>query len=851
MKLLILDGNSIMNRAFFGVRLLSTRGGEYTNALFGFLNILQRLTEDEKPDALCVAFDRKAPTFRHLRYEGYKATRHPMPAELVPQMVTIKEILSAMRVPVYELDGWEADDILGTAARLCTEKDWQCVIATGDRDSLQLVSDRVTVRLAVSRSGQTVYAPYTPEVFREEYGFEPPIMVDLKALMGDSSDNIPGVAGVGPKTAKELLWKYASLDGVYAALDAGDEAIRGSVRTKLTQSRDMAYLSYELATIRTDAPVELSPEAAMCQPPDEAALYALFLRLEFTKMIERYRLHPQAAEKKPETQAAAVRELTQADAALRVPDGLKKAAVCFDPAMTELAVSDGETVYRLTGDALCGETLGRLFSGKTELVTAQSKELRRALWPWRIQPQGIVFDASAAAYVLDATQSDYGAARLALRYLNCEADTVAAQAAALFRMEPILTKQLEEAGLSRYYFETELPLCAVLADMEREGITVDRAELARFGELLAEKMARAESEIYRYAGGEFNIQSTKQLGEVLFERLGLPARKKTKTGYSTDAESLAKLEKQHPIVAEISEYRALAKLRSTYAEGLLKQVGDDGRIHTTFQNTVTATGRLSSTEPNLQNIPVRTEMGGEIRKMFLPRQGWRLVDADYSQIELRVLAHIAEDTAMQQAFLSGADFHTATAAQIFGVPTDAVTPEMRRNAKAVNFGVVYGISGFSLAEDLGVSRAEAQAFIQAYFARFSGVARYRERVIADAHRDGCVTTLLGRRREIPELKNSNHMIRAAGERIALNSPIQGTAAEIMKIAMVRTAAALKREGLQARLLLQVHDELIAECPPEEVAQVKAILQREMQGAAALAVPLLTEAHDGANWLEAK
>ncbi|MBQ7523478.1 MAG: DNA polymerase I [Oscillospiraceae bacterium] len=852
MKLLILDGNSILNRAFYGVRLLSTRAGEYTNAIFGFLNILQKLLDDEKPDALCVAFDRKAPTFRHLQYEGYKATRHPMPEELAQQLPVMKDVLTAMRVPIFELDGWEADDVIGTVGRICCEKNWSCVIATGDRDSLQLVNDCVTVRLAVSQQGQTLYTAYTPEVFTEEYGFAPRIMIDLKALMGDSSDNIPGVAGIGPKTAKELLWKFGSLDGVYAALESGNEAIRGAVKTKLENGKDSAYLSYDLATIRLNAPIDFAPENCLRVPPDEAALYALFLRLEFTKMIERYQLHPQAAPAAPQ-QTVAAQEVTDEQTALSVARSCKTVAAANNADLSELALFDGKTAYHLSGGAVSDAVLRALYAGGAEKIVAQSKELRRALLARGIEAESITFDAAVAAYLLDPTQSEYDTARLTMRYLGVQLaeNDLAAEAEAVFELQKTLSAQLQKENLTGFYTDVELPLCKILAEMEHVGIRVDRAALEAFGKMLTERIEADERLIFGYAEGEFNIQSTKQLGEVLFEKLCLPPVKKTKTGYATGAEILEKLKNVHPIIPAILDYRMLTKLRSTYADGLLKVIAADGRVHTTFQNTVTATGRLSSTDPNLQNIPVRTEMGSEIRKMFLPREGWLLVDADYSQIELRVLAHVADDRAMQEAFLSGEDFHAATAAQIYDVPISAVTHEMRRSAKAVNFGVVYGISGFSLAEDIGVSRAEATAFIDAYLRRFSGVANYRKQIVADAYRDGYVSTLFGRKRVIPELKNSNHMIKAAGERIALNTPIQGTAADIMKIAMVRTAEALKRENLQARLLLQVHDELIVECPPEEKDRVIALLQDAMQGAAELRVPLLTEAHAGESWLAAK
>ena len=837
MKLLILDGNSIINRAFYGVRPLTTRDGLYTNAIFGFLNILEKLREEEKPDALCVAFDLKGPTFRHEKYELYKANRHGMPEELAQQLPLTKDVLRAMNIPIFAVQGWEADDVIGTISKICCSKGWQCVVATGDRDSLQLVNDCVSVRLAVSKAGQTLYTNYTPATFREEYGFEPQTLIDLKALMGDSSDNIPGVAGVGPKTAKDLLWKYGSLDEVYSHLEGGE--IRASLAQKLKDSRDMAYLSYDLATIRCDAPVEFLPEDALLQPVDKEALRALFIRLEFMKLMDRYglSLEEQSTEEVKRTLA----ELPAADT---------PCAVVLDGDMLGIATEQGSIAVSVLEQR---EYIQQLLSSSAPKCCCDLKQMYHGLWELSLPDAAVDFDVAVAAYLLDPTVGDYSIPRLAVSYLSRQIPEhdAAAAAEAVWLLKQELSEKLKQEGLEGHYKSVELPLCRVLGDMERTGILVDRDALLAFGKMLSQRIAACQQVIFDFAGEEFNINSTKKLGEVLFEHLGLPPVKKTKTGYSTNAEVLEKLKNKHPIIPAILDYRMLTKLNSTYAEGLLKVIADDGRIHTTFQNTVTATGRLSSTEPNLQNIPVRTEMGSEIRKMFVTKPGWKLVDADYSQIELRVLAHIADDKAMQDAFCSGEDFHTATAAKVFGVPVGDVTPEMRRNAKAVNFGVVYGISEFSLAEDLGVSRMEAKSFIETYLDRFSGVAAYRTDVVAKAHEDGYVSTLCGRKRQIPELQNKNHMIRMAGERIALNTPIQGTAADIMKIATVRVAHAFVEAGLQARLLLQVHDELIAECPESEVQPVKEILKREMERAAQLAVPLTVEANSGDSWFDAK
>ena len=837
MKLLILDGNSIINRAFYGVHLLTTREGLYTNAIFGFLNILQKLRDEEQPDAVCVAFDLKGPTFRHEKYDAYKANRHGMPDELAAQLPWTKDILNAMNIPIYSVQGWEADDVIGTVTKVCCREGWKCTVATGDRDSLQLVNDCVTVKLAVSKGGQTTYTAYTPAVFREEYGFEPETLIDLKALMGDSSDNIPGVTGIGPKTAKDLLWKYGSLDGVYQQLGTGE--LRASVEKKLVDCRDMAYLSYDLATIRCDAPMEFKPEDALVQPFDKKKLRELFLKLEFLKLIDRYHLTAEEAAEEP--QVSSLKTLPSVD---------EPCAVYLEGDTLGIATAEGSIAVSVLEER---DYVQKLLSSSAPKCCCDLKSMYHALWELSMPDNGIDFDVAVAAYLLNPSEGDYSIPRLAVSYLSRQVpeNDPAAAADAVFRLRKELERRLDEEGLAAHYRQVEFPLCRVLGDMERTGVLVDRQALTDFGKMLTERISECRKVIYEYAGEEFNINSTKKLGEVLFEHLGLPPVKKTKTGYSTNAEILEKLKPMHPVIPAILDYRMLTKLNSTYADGLLKVICEDGRIRTTFQNMVTATGRLSSTDPNLQNIPVRTDMGSEIRKMFVPKEGWKLVDADYSQIELRVLAHIADDKAMQEAFCSGEDFHTATAAQVFGVSITQVTSEMRRNAKAVNFGVVYGISEISLAEDLSVSRMEAKAFIEAYLARFSGVAAYRTNIIEQAHKDGFVTTLCGRKRYIPELANKNHMLRMAGERIALNTPIQGTAADIMKIATVRVAKAFLDAGLQARLLLQVHDELIAECPESEVETVQEILKREMEGAAALSVPLTVEAKSGESWYAAK
>ena len=837
MKLMILDGNSVINRAFYGVRLLSTREGIYTNAIYGFLNILEKLVKEELPEALCVAFDLKGPTFRHLQYEGYKATRHGMPEELAQQMPLMKEVLTAMSIPIYACQGWEADDVIGTVSKICCGAGWDCVVVTGDRDSLQLVNDCVTVKLVATKGGQTTATRYTPEVFRAEYGFEPVRLIDLKSLMGDSSDNIPGVAGVGPKTATDLLLKFGTLDGVYAHLDSGE--IKDSVRKKLQAGAESARLSYDLATIRCEAPIDFKPEDALRREMDKPALLELFTKLEFVRLIDRYGLREAAAPQPAAAPAAVCCALPPAGAAC---------ALAFS--------DDGETVAVAWEQGVCtaeAAAVRAICEGAGEKTCFDYKTLRGRLLDRGWTPSQFTFDVPLAAYLLDPSQSDYALSKLAASYLGqtLPENDLEARAMALWNLRPQLEALLEAQGMEQLYREMELPLCTVLSDMERVGVAVDQKALEDFGAMLSARIEAAQATVYDLAGEAFNILSPKKLGEILFDKLGLPPVKKTKTGYSTNAEVLEKLRPKHPIIDAILEYRMLTKLSSTYAEGLLKVIAADGRIHTTFQNMVTATGRLSSTEPNLQNIPVRRELGSEIRKMFVARPGWVLVDADYSQIELRVLAHIADDAHMQAAFSSGEDIHAVTASQVFRVPLDQVTPEMRRNAKAVNFGIVYGISAWSLSQDIGVSPEEAKAYMDAYLENYSGVRAYMKDIVETAKAQGYVTTLYGRRRYLPELKSSNFNLRAFGERVALNTPIQGTAADIIKLAMIRVDHALAEAGLQAKLILQVHDELIVECPQEEAAQASRILQREMEQVAQLKVPLVVEAKAGGSWYEAK
>ena len=848
-KIMILDGNSVVNRAFYGVRPLNAPDGTPTNAVYGFLAILQKLFEGEAPDSLCVAFDLPAPTFRHEMYEGYKAQRKPMPEELAVQMPLLKETLDAMHIRRLEAAGWEADDVLGAVSAICEKSGWACEIVTGDKDSFQLITETTSVLHVKSRMGQTETILYDRARFEEEYGFAPPLMVDLKALMGDASDNIPGVPGIGEKTALDLVRRYGRVADIYAGLDGLD--IKDSVRKKLAAGRESAEMSYTLATISREAPVELKPEDASWSRDFGPELYAVLDRLGFRRFIEKWGLAP-APEAVQEAESRAMPELSaltaqEAEARIRAAETLGLALPGDD--LDSLSLCDGEAIFTLNWGEL-GEDYNRLlrlvFSPEVKKSAHGVKDLMGLALAEGLGTEGFVFDTELAAYVLDPTESGYDLGKLTKRYLGAELPEARA---ALELMAPMRAK-LAENGAEKLYFDIELPLCQVLAEMERAGFLVDRKALADFGESLTAGIDALQRGIWELAGHEFNINSPKQLGEVLFDELMLPAGKKTKTGWSTNADILEKLIGKHPIIGDILEYRMLTKLKSTYADGLLKVISADGRIHTNFRMTVTATGRLSSTEPNLQNIPVRRELGAQIRRMFVAAPGCVLVDADYSQIELRLLAHISGDETMQNAFKSGEDIHAVTASQVFGLPLAEVTPAQRSSAKAVNFGIVYGISAFSLAQDIKVSPAEARAYIDAYMQKYHGVREYMDRVIAEAKERGYVETLFGRRRPVPELKASNFNTRSFGERVARNMPIQGTAADIIKLAMVNVRRRLRAEGLEARLILQVHDELIAECPEREAERVAALLEEEMERAVTLSVPLTAEAHSGHSWAEA-
>ena len=876
MKLLTIDGNSIVNRAFYGIRPLTAGDGTPTNAIYGFLTIMQKLIADEKPDALCVTFDLPAPTFRHDRYEGYKAQRKGMPDELAVQMPILKEVLDALKIPRYELSGWEADDLLGAIAKKCEEEQCECVIVTGDKDSLQLVSETTRVKHVKSRMGQTETKDYTAAAFIEEYGFEPNKMIDLKALMGDSSDNIPGVAGVGEKTALELVRRFGGISEIYAGLNELD--IKDAVRKKLEAGHESAIMSFDLATIRTDAPIGFIVSDNILRGPDNDSAFEIFKRLGFTRLTEKFSLKPPGGPSASEPSAgkpeiADIATAEERAALLETSKSAECVAIRFDSEFfSSAAVSiPGERktyILRRGVTPDFDETLEELLSDEVRKAGHEVKETLRACMMSGIDTGGWVFDSALAAYLIEPTDSNYSVPRISERYcgftpgasveengqmtmLADDSKSLAEEAYAVGLLIGALGDKMRGMELTKLYEDIELPLCGVLAEMERDGFLVDKDALARFGETLAAGISETEKQVYDLAGETFNINSPKQLGMILFDKLMLPPPKKTKTGYSTNIEVLDHLAGKHPIIGLIKEFRELSKLKSTYADGLIKVIGPDGRIHTHFQMTVTATGRLSSTEPNLQNIPVRKEMGGELRKMFVAGGGNVLVDADYSQIELRLLAHIADDPVMLKAFENGEDIHTVTASQVFGVPAGEVTSVMRGRAKAVNFGIVYGISSFSLANDIGVTPKEAKDYIDSYLGKYSGVRGYMEDIVESAKRLGYVSTLFGRRRYLPELKSPNFNTRSFGERVALNMPIQGTAADIMKIAMINVSRRLRAEGSSAKLILQVHDELIAECPESEAESVGRILREEMENAASLSVPLIAEARAGKSWFDAK
>lgn len=834
MKILVVDGNSIINRAYFGVRPLTNPKGQRTEAIYGMTNIILAQTEKYAFDCVFVAFDLPAPTFRHKMYEGYKGNRKGMEEELFCQMAPAKELLKALGYRILEKEGYEADDLLGTVSRLTEERGGECFILTGDRDSLQLISDKTKVLLVTK--GETVC--YDEEKFKEKYGILPTQFVDAKALMGDSSDCIPGVPGIGEKTALPLIARFGSLEGVYAHLE--DSFIKAGVRTKLSEFRESANLSKTLSEICRQVPI--APDFS--EEKQSGGLYDLLKELGFSSLIAR--LHVQPEELLPKEAPKA--DYTEASLAVLQEERGEVAVVLGEDC---LYISSQKGNFRIP-DPTPAE-LGFFFSPERSAVVQDCKSFYRWLALRGITDFEAKDDPMLMAYVLSSTDNDYRLSALVGKYLEKQLPAGEPGASCLCALRDVLEKRLKEQGSLHLYQDLELPTAGVLARCEEAGFLVDKKGIADFGNTLLLQMQSEEEEIYRLAGKKLNLNSPKQLGTLLFEELKLtaPGIRKTKSGYSTNAETLEKLRGTDPIISLILDYRQLSKLRSTYTEGLLKVADEKGRVHTTFTQTVTATGRLSSVEPNLQNIPVRTELGRELRRFFVAPQGKKLIDADYSQIELRLLACISGDQNMINAFQNGVDIHTVTASQVFGVPPEAVTPEMRKSAKAVNFGIVYGISAFSLSEDLGVTRAEADDYIKSYFRTYPSIERYLSETVERAKREGYVTTLSGRRRSIPELTSGKGMLKKFGERVAMNSPIQGTAADIIKKAMIRVDRALQKAKLDARLILQVHDELIVECSEKDVSAAAEILRREMEGVMQLAVPLTVELNIGDSWYECK
>lgn len=845
MKLLVVDGNSILNRAFYGIRLLTTKDGQFTNAIYGFLTMLLKIQEDVTPDAVAIAFDLKAPTFRHKAYDGYKSNRKGMPEELHQQLQPLKDLLSLLGYTIITKEGYEADDILGTLSHTCKVNGDECVLATGDRDSLQLINDKVTVRLASTKGGKANAILYDEKKIMEDYGVTPRQLIEIKAIQGDSSDCIPGVPGIGPKGAGDLIQRFNNLDYIYENLDTID--IKDGMRKKLRENKDSAYMSRMLGEIKLDIPIDtdISHYLVNCTQPDEAS--RMMAKLELFSLIDKFKLK-------------------EVESAGKTPKEKKKYSLneknTIDLSGKELYIysnskskGDIDYLYIIEENEIIKTTdVDTVLKSENKKYVYSSKELFAYADKIGFEIKNLVFDVTLASYLLNPNSNSYDIDKLNGEY---EVETYDGEDEFLCNIAPmidlcnILEKKIEQCNQKKLLNEIEIPLSNVLAKMENLGFAVDKQGIEDFGKMLKENIENLKSEIYNSVGREFNINSPKQLGVALFEDLALPCKKKTKSGYSTSADVLESLKNQHPVVSMVLQYRTLSKLNSTYCEGLLKVIGDDGRIHSSFNQTETRTGRISSTEPNLQNIPVRTELGREMRKFFTAREGWVLVDADYSQIELRVLADISGDKNMIDAFKNNQDIHAITASQVFNMPLDFVTGEMRSRAKAVNFGIVYGIGAYSLAKDIGVTNKEAKNYIESYLKHYSGIDKYMRYVVEKAKDTGYVETVFGRRRYLPELSASNGMTRAFGERVARNAPIQGTAADIIKIAMIKVDKRLTEENLEARLVLQVHDELIVECPSHESMRVAMILQEEMEKAVSLSVPLVADSAVGKTWYDAK
>ena len=859
MRLLAVDGNSVLNRAYYGIRLLSTKEGIYTNAIYGFLNMLLKIQQEVAPDRIAIAFDMKAPTFRHDKYEDYKAHRKPMPEELAQQLPILQELLVDLGYTIVKKEGWEADDILGTLAKACNDSGNECVIATGDRDSFQLVDNGVSVRLAFTKGGQPQAEIIDEQYIQDKYGVTPKQLIDVKALMGDASDNIPGVKGVGEKTALSLIQEFDTLDYIYENLDTID--IRPRVRANLTEGKEDAILSRKLALIDCAVPIETDIDYYKKEEVDNLKAYPMLVKLELFSLMERLGVR---APSEMENIGVETEESPLEIHFGKIPDSFLKSEKAINilfkfkkEAIKAVCVIDGNDVYYQDKDT--DDTVKAFLESDVQKRT----NMLKPLWHWAIEHgikiNGAEFDAEIAAYILNPSSNDYSLERLYHEYGIIPVDLDEEQAKKFPLIQDsigfdalcdILESKIDENNQQSLLHDIEIPLAEVLASMEHIGIAVDSEGITNFGEGLQKDLDAVEKRIYEYAGEEFNINSPQQLSVILFEKLELPPKKKTKTGYSTNADVLDALKDKHPIISEVLEYRQLAKLKSTYVDGLLDVIQDDGRIHTTFQQTLTRTGRISSTEPNLQNIPIRTELGRTLRGFFVAADGCEFLDADYSQIELRVLADLSGDPNMIDAFKNNQDIHRRTAAQVFDMPLEMVTPLMRDRAKAVNFGIVYGIGAFSLSQDIGVSVKEADTYIKEYLAYYEGVQEYMDKVISEGTEQGYVSTMYNRRRYLPELSSSNYNMREFGKRVARNTPIQGTAADIIKIAMVRVYRKLNEGGYKSRLVLQVHDELIVESVPEEIEEVSELLKSEMENAAKLSVPLIADVKQGMSWLDA-
>ena len=883
-KLVLIDGNSIINRAFYGImgnKMLMTENGTYTNAVYGFLSILFKILEDLEPEYLAVAFDLKAPTKRHKMYDKYKANRKGMPDELASQMPILKNILKAMNVAILEKEGYEADDILGTLAKWGQRKNLDVTILTGDRDSFQLIDKNIKVRIPRTRMGKTEVEDYTIEKINEEYGLEPLDLIEVKGLMGDPSDNIPGVPGVGEKTALNLIKEFKSIDGVYENI----EKQKGKLKEKLEENKELAYLSKTLGTIDIEAPIEKDLNLLKKEEWNNKEVLEIFKELKFNRFIDSFNLQ--------NTIGGAHIDGTQLENKIEHERNINKEII----QVLKQEILNNKIMYYYLDEksfVIYSQNINKslyinninefkdIFENKNILKCSyKQKEQHILLWKNNIDAKNLMFDISIAGYILNSNINKYTIEYLSNEYLNFDIDEYLAKegiteektsqinlfdainkekkgtdknylyANIIFKLHKILKDKMNSENCLKLFEEIEMPLVEVLASMQYEGIYIDKAELIEFGKELQEKINILTKEIHELTGEEFNINSTKQLGEILFEKLGLTAKKKTKTGYSTDVDVLEKIKYEHPVIEKILEYRQLQKLNSTYVEGLIPYIGETSRIHSKFHQTVTTTGRISSTDPNLQNIPTRMELGKKLRKVFKPKENCIYIDADYSQIELRVLAHISQDKNMIDAFNNDEDIHTQAASKVFNTPIEKVTKEQRSNAKAVNFGIVYGISDFGLGEQLGVSRKKAKEYIEQYLEKYNGIKEFMTNIVEETKEKGYVETLYHRRRYVPELKSNNYMVRQFGGRVAMNTPIQGTAADIMKIAMINVYNKLKEKGLKSKVIVQVHDELLIETYLEEKEEVKQILKLEMENVIKLDVPLRADVSEGDSWYEAK